>query len=60
MSDFLSRLKKASTNKFSYSLNEKNKFFIRDWISTGNYMVNTIISGDPFKGFPSGKVIQKM
>lgn len=29
---------------------------IKDWISTGNYMLNACISGDLFKGIPSGRV----
>lgn len=29
---------------------------IPDWISSGNYALNCLISGDMFKGFPAGRV----
>lgn len=29
---------------------------INDWISTGNYALNALISGDIFKGIPSGRI----
>lgn len=48
-------LKKTKTYA---SVVAENKYDIREWISTGNYALNTLISGDPEKGFPSGKIIQ--
>lgn len=36
-------------------LNEGNAE-IPDWISSGNYALNCLISGDIFKGFPAGRV----
>lgn len=35
-----------------------DKYPIRDWISTGNYLYNAQISGDPYKGVPSGRILQ--
>jgi RecA/RadA recombinase len=29
---------------------------IKDWIPTGNYMLNLCLSGDMFKGIPSGRI----
>ena len=31
---------------------------VRDWIDTGNYAMNRIISGDYFKGYPTGKIVE--
>ena len=30
---------------------------IKEWVSTGNYMLNACISGSLFGGVPSGKII---
>lgn len=30
----------------------------RDYISTGNYLMNCLISADPYKGLPSNKILQ--
>jgi RecA/RadA recombinase len=38
--------------------NEHDKYPIRDWISTGNYLFNAQIAGSPFKGCPSGRIWQ--
>lgn len=53
----LSRLKKASGSTCASILSD-DEYPIRDWISTGNYMLNCLISADPFKGIPSGRSIQ--
>ena len=37
---------------------EPDKYPIRDWINTGNYLFNAQIAGSPFKGCPSGRVWQ--
>lgn len=37
---------------------EIDKYPIRDWISTGNFLFNAQISGSPYKGCPSGRVWQ--
>jgi hypothetical protein len=37
---------------------EIDKYPIRDWINTGNYLFNAQLSGDPYKGMPSGRVWQ--
>jgi len=34
------------------------KFKTKEWIDTGNYVLNAIISGDPFKGIPNNRIIQ--
>lgn len=31
---------------------------IRTWVDTGNYALNKIVSGDYFKGYPCGKIIE--
>ena len=52
------RLKKATKSEYAAILSEDDTYVIRDWIDTGNYALNTLISGDPFKGFPSGRILQ--
>jgi RecA/RadA recombinase len=37
---------------------DSDRYEIRDWISTGNYALNCLISADPYKGFPSGRTLQ--
>jgi RecA/RadA recombinase len=37
---------------------EPDKYPIRDWLSTGNYLFNAQIAGSPYKGCPSGRVWQ--
>jgi RecA/RadA recombinase len=53
----LNRLKKASGSDTAFVLHD-NELPINDWISTNNYMLNSLISGDPFKGIPSGRSVQ--
>jgi len=53
----LARLGKSSGSETAFVLSEDN-YPVNDWISTGNYMLNSLISGDPYKGIPSGRSIQ--
>lgn len=39
-------------------MNDESYIPIRDYIDTGSYMLNSLISGDIFKGVPSGKIVQ--
>lgn len=57
---FGERLKLASRSEFAQLQGdgEIDNYAIRDWISTGNWLFNAQISGDPFKGCPSGRVMQ--
>lgn len=57
---FGQRLLYASGSDFAQLMgeNEEDKYPIRDWISTGNYLLNAQISGDPYKGMPSGRIWQ--
>lgn len=41
---------------FGGTLDEEGYGEIKEWISTGNYSLNALISGDIFKGIPSGKI----
>jgi len=52
--DFLRELKKI--NPFSEFLDKSVFANITDWISTGSYVLNGIISGDMTKGIPAGKI----
>lgn len=52
----LGRLKEASGNEHASILSD-DEFPIRDFISTGNYMLNCLIAADPYKGAPSGRTI---
>jgi len=53
--DFLKKLK--SINPFIDTLEDSNFGKIEDYISTGSYVLNSIISGDIYKGIPAGRVI---
>lgn len=56
---FGQRLLKSAKSEYAALMgdNEEDKFPIRDWISTGNYLFNSQISSDPRKGIPSGRVV---
>jgi RecA/RadA recombinase len=53
----LDRLKKASGSEHASVLSD-NAIPIRDFISTGNYLLNAMVSGDPFGGVPTGRSVQ--
>lgn len=53
----LQKLKKASGSETA-SILADNEFPIRDYISTGNYLLNCLIAADPYLGVPSGRSIQ--
>lgn len=57
---FGQRLKHVSGSEYAQLMGdgEEDLYPIRDWISTGNYLFNAQIAGDPFKGCPSGRVWQ--
>ena len=57
---FGERMKLASKSEYAQlqGEGEVDNYSIRDWISTGNWLFNAQISGDPFKGCPSGRVMQ--
>lgn len=57
MSTIADRYLKTTKNPHAYSLKE-DKYPITDWISTGNLALNTLISADPNKGIPTGRIIQ--
>ena len=52
------RYLKITTNPYSYLLNDETQIGIREYIDTGNYALNALISGDPYKGIPSGRIVQ--
>lgn len=56
---FGQRLLKVSKTEYGQLMgeNEEDKFPIRDWISTGNYLFNAQISADYTRGIPSGRVV---
>ena len=51
LSSFLTEL-----SEWGGTLDDEKFSAINDWISTGNYALNALISGDIFKGIPSGRV----
>lgn len=53
----LQRLKKASGSEYVTVLGD-DEYPIKEWISTRNYMLNALISGDPYKGIPTGRSVQ--
>jgi RecA/RadA recombinase len=48
---------KAKSTATSFILSD-NEFPVKRYISTGNYMLNALISADPFLGAPTGRSIQ--
>jgi RecA/RadA recombinase len=54
---FGERLLKAAKSEYA-SLGDEDKFPIREYISTGNFLFNSQISSDPYKGVPTGRVVQ--
>lgn len=51
-------IKKLTKNENAFLLNEENPYKVGDWIDTGCYALNAILSdGDIFKGIPDGKRI---
>jgi hypothetical protein len=43
-------------NPYATWLNESTLSRVDDWIDTGSYALNAIISGSCFKGIPAGRV----
>lgn len=52
------RYLKITVNPHSYLLTDESKIGIKEYIDTGNYALNCLISADPYKGIPSGRIIQ--
>ena len=57
---FGERMKLASKSEYSQLMgeNEIDNYAVRDYICTGNWLLNTQISGDPFKGLASTRIWQ--
>ena len=51
------RYLKKTKNKYAYILTEDG-FPIREYIDTGNYVLNALISSDVYGGMPSNKVVE--
>ncbi len=45
-------------DKIGYTADQLDAYDVRNWISTGSLSLNALISGDPYKGVPSGRIIQ--
>lgn len=56
-SGFLQKLKKASKCDTAEIMSDYDNIEPRDFINTGNYLLNALISSDPKKGIPSGKIM---
>lgn len=54
----IERLKKKSTVGLSYAGKNLEELRIKNWIDTGNYVLNALISGDIYKGLPGNKIVQ--
>lgn len=59
MSDFMSISKKVDKNITSYGSTLKDSFVsnIEEWIDTGSYALNRLISGNIYNGIPKGRVV---
>jgi KaiC/GvpD/RAD55 family RecA-like ATPase len=56
MSQFFKTLKKAANNEFAFTIDEENPYEVDQWIDTGCYALNAVLSdGDIMKGIPMGK-----
>ena len=57
--DILSALAEIdSVNPYAMFLNDSTLSEVDDWIDTGNYVLNAIISGSLYGGIPKGRVVQ--
>lgn len=46
------------SNEYAFMLGEENPYEVKEWIDTGCYALNSILSdGDCFKGLPTGKKV---
>lgn len=52
--NWLSSLRKTT---FSQDFEHSQYGIVKEWISTGDYGLNRVISGSMFKGVPSGRVV---
>lgn len=52
-SDITKKLKKVNPNS---SLIHESDFYIKEYIDSGNYALNALMSGSIYNGFPSGKI----
>lgn len=58
-STLFNTFKKVSNNEFAFKANEENLYEVKNWIDTGCYVLNAILSdGDINKGIPEGKRVQ--
>lgn len=57
MANFNNFLKKLREETGSTSFKESRFGQVHNWVSTGSYALNRIISGSVYKGIPSGKII---
>ena len=53
----LQKLKKAAKCENAEVMADYDNIEPRDFIDTGNYLLNSLISADPKKGMPSGKIM---
>jgi RecA/RadA recombinase len=53
----MQRLKKAAGMDAAGIMSEMDEISPSDFISSGNYLFNCLLSADPFKGLPTGKII---
>jgi intein/homing endonuclease len=52
------KIKKITKNEYAFNLNEENLYEIGEYIDTGCYALNAVLSdGDIYKGIPDGKRI---
>ena len=54
----LSGLVKASGNEYAGGINACSVYTSKYYVDTGNYILNALISGDIYKGIPSGMIVQ--
>jgi len=52
----LGKYLKKTKNEYAQQLSE-NRYPIVDYISTGNLALNVLISADPNKGVPTGRIV---
>jgi len=56
MASLFQKIKKITGNKDSFTLAEENPYEVKEWIDSGSYALNAVLSdGDIFKGLGMGK-----
>lgn len=53
------RMKRAANSEYAVLMgSDEDKFAVTEYLDTGNLLLNALVSADPYKGVPVGKITQ--